>query len=113
MFIQVQETPNPNSLKFLPGKTVLGPGKTRDFPTVSSSQCSPLARMLFRVEGVRSVFFGPDFITVTKMDEDIEWGIVKPEIFANIMDFYASNLPLIKETEPISDTSRFFRTFNY
>ncbi|XP_058808883.1 NFU1 iron-sulfur cluster scaffold homolog, mitochondrial-like [Phymastichus coffea] len=104
MFIQTQDTPNPNSLKFLPGKEVLGPGQTKDFPNASEAYCSPLAKMLFRIEGVKSVFFGPDFITITKIDEDMDWTIIKPEIFANIMDFFASGLPIFSETQPSSDT---------
>lgn len=96
MFIQTQDTPNPDSLKFLPGIDVLGKGNTMDFPSVSSAQASPLAKLLFRIEGVRSVFFGGEFITVSKM-EDAEWRIIKPEIFAVIMDFFASGLPLVLE----------------
>ena len=96
MFIQTQDTPNPDSLKFLPGIDVLGKGNTMDFPTVSTAQKSPLAKLLFRIEGVRSVFFGGEFITVSKM-EDAEWRIIKPEIFAVIMDFFASGLPLVLE----------------
>ena len=96
MFIQTQDTPNPDSLKFLPGIDVLGKGNTMDFPSVSKAQASPLAKLLFRIEGVRSVFFGGEFITVSKM-EDAEWRIIKPEIFAVIMDFFASGLPLVLE----------------
>ncbi|TNM99971.1 hypothetical protein fugu_013004 [Takifugu bimaculatus] len=72
--IQTQDTPNPQSLKFLPGKPVLGAG-TLDFPSPSSAGCSTLARDLFEIEGVKSVFFGPDFITGHKShsedDDDI------------------------------------------
>lgn len=89
MFIQVQETPNPDSLKFLPGIDVLGKGNTRDFPSQVSAMSSPLAKIIFRVEGVRSVFFGGDFVTISKV-EDAEWRVLKPEIFAIIMDFFAS-----------------------
>lgn len=96
MFIQTQDTPNPDSLKFLPGIDVLGKGNTMDFPSVSSAQASPLAKLIFRIEGVRSVFFGGEFITVSKM-EDAEWRLIKPEIFAVIMDFFASGLPLVLE----------------
>uniref|UniRef100_A0A2K6LL21 NFU1 iron-sulfur cluster scaffold homolog, mitochondrial n=1 Tax=Rhinopithecus bieti TaxID=61621 RepID=A0A2K6LL21_RHIBE len=71
MFIQTQDTPNPNSLKFIPGKPVLET-RTMDFPTPAAAFRSPLARQLFRIEGVKSVFFGPDFITVTKSEEDDE-----------------------------------------
>lgn len=97
MFIQTQVTPNPNSLKFLPGIKVLDDGQTMDFPTLSSATKSPLGKLLFRVEGVKSVFFGPDFITITKHDEDVQWQILKPEIFATIMDFFSSGLPVVTE----------------
>jgi len=96
MFIQTQDTPNPDSLKFLPGKDVLGKGNTMDFPKVSDASISPLAKLIFRIEGIRSVFFGGDFITVTKQEE-AEWGVLKPEIFAVIMDFFASGLPIVHE----------------
>lgn len=66
LFIQTQETPNPNSLKFLPGVTVLESG-TFDIPNRKAASKSPLARQLFQIEGVTSVFFGPDFITVSKV----------------------------------------------
>lgn len=104
MFIQTQDTPNPNSLKFLPGVMVLEPGQTMDFPNGPAAYCSPLAKLLFRIEGVKSVFFGPDFITVTKVDEDLDWKLMKPEIFATIMDFFASGLPILTDAKPSSDT---------
>ena len=66
MFIQVHDTPNPNSLKFIPGVKVLESG-TLDFPNPMSARGSPLARQLFRIEGVKGVFFSSDFITVTKV----------------------------------------------
>lgn len=61
------------------------------------------AKLLFRIEGVRSVFFGGDFITISK-EEDAEWGIIKPEVFAVIMDFFASGLPILNEEKPNADT---------
>ncbi|XP_053658721.1 NFU1 iron-sulfur cluster scaffold homolog, mitochondrial-like [Anopheles marshallii] len=103
MFIQTQDTPNPDSLKFLPGVSVLEKGQTMDFPSVSSAQCSPLAKLLFRVEGVRSVFFGSEFVTISKQ-EDAEWRIIKPEVFAVIMDFFASGLPVVTDAKPNPDT---------
>jgi len=103
MFIQTQETPNPNSLKFLPGKQVLESG-TMDFPNVRAAHASPLAKLLFRIDGVKGVFFGPDFITVTKTDEDVEWKLLKPDIFANIMDFFVSGLPVVTEEQAPADT---------
>ncbi|RZC34994.1 Ras and/or Nfu N domain containing protein [Asbolus verrucosus] len=104
MFIQTQETPNPNSLKFLPGVQVLEQGQTIDFPTGQDAYCSPLGKLLFRIEGVKGVFLGPDFITVTKIDDDVEWKILKPEIFATIMDFFSSGLPVLTDAVPNSDT---------
>ncbi|EDW82062.2 uncharacterized protein Dwil_GK25604 [Drosophila willistoni] len=103
MFIQTQDTPNPESLKFLPGVEVLGKGNTYDFPSVAAAHCSPLAKLLFRVEGVRSVFFGSDFITISK-EEAAEWGLIKPEVFAVIMDFFASGLPILHEARNNADT---------
>ncbi|XP_014287511.1 NFU1 iron-sulfur cluster scaffold homolog, mitochondrial [Halyomorpha halys] len=104
MFIQTQDTPNPNSLKFLPGTKVLQERQTMDFPSLKEAASSPLAKLLFRIEGVKAVFFGPDFITVTKVDDDVEWKIIKPEIFATIMDFFASGLPILLDVKPNSDT---------
>jgi len=100
MFIKTQETPNPNSLKFYPGCQVLEKEKgTMDFPTPASAANSTLAKMLFRIEGVKSVFFGTDYITVSRMDEEVEWKLLKPEIFATIMDFFASGLPVVTEVK--------------
>ncbi|XP_060073042.1 NFU1 iron-sulfur cluster scaffold homolog, mitochondrial-like [Ylistrum balloti] len=103
MFIQTQDTPNPNSIKYLPGTSVLEQG-TLDFPNYQAAHCSPLARQLFRIEGVKGVFFGTDFITVTKLDDDVEWKILNPQIFATIMDFFASGLPVLTDEQPSSDT---------
>ena len=76
----------------------MDPGTTLDFPSVSSAYCSPLAKLLFRVEGVKGVFFGSDFITITKIDDDsVEWKVIKPEVFAIIMDFFHSGLPIGKK----------------
>lgn len=104
MFIQTQDTPNPNSVKFLPGVQVLEKGHTMDFPNATAAYCSPLAKILFRVEGVKSVFFGSDYITITKADDDSEWMVLKPEIYATIMDFFASGLPILTDVKPTSDT---------
>ncbi|XP_067084030.1 NFU1 iron-sulfur cluster scaffold homolog, mitochondrial [Osmerus mordax] len=109
MFIQTQDTPNPNSLKFLPGCMVLESG-TMDFAGPRDAYCSPLARQLFRIDGVKGVFLGPDFITITKTGVDLEWKVIKPDVFAAVMDFFASGLPVINEegtpradTEPSDD----------
>lgn len=63
------------------------------------------AKLLIRIEGVRGVFFGSDFITVSKQEE-AEWGLLKPEIFAIIMDFFASGLPIVNERKPNADTGK-------
>lgn len=103
MFIRVQDTPNPNSLKFLPGVQVLESG-TVDFPNVTSALKSPLAKLLFRIEGVRGVFLTNEFITITKSDdEECEWRTIKAEAFAVIMDFFASGLPVVHEGAMDSD----------
>ncbi|XP_037541689.1 NFU1 iron-sulfur cluster scaffold homolog, mitochondrial [Nematolebias whitei] len=95
--IQTEDTPNPRSLKFLPGKSVLGNG-TLDFPSPSSAGCSSLARDLFEIEGVKSVFFGPDFITVTKTDEDVEWTDITRQAREAIAKFFESGDPITTGT---------------
>lgn len=112
MFIQTQETPNPNSLKFLPGTKVLESGQTIDFPTGQAAYCSPLAKLLFRIDGVKGVFLGPEFITITKSDDEVEWKLLKPEIFATIMDFFASGLPVLNEAKPNEDTRNFYKNLS-
>jgi Fe-S cluster biogenesis protein NfuA len=93
MFIQTEATPNPATLKFLPGREVLGQG-TRDFRGADeAAAASPLAARLFDVEGVTGVFFGPDFITVTK--GDAQWAHLKPAILGAIMEHYVSGAPIM------------------
>lgn len=93
MFIQTESTPNPVTLKFLPGQTVLEAG-TADFPSADSADKSPLAQRVFAVEGVKAVFFGHDFVTVTKAD-DVEWDHIKPAILGAIMEHYQSGAPVM------------------
>jgi len=102
MFIEAHPTPNVNSLKFHPGKPVL-PHGTMDFPSARAGMQSPLAKALFRVDGVSSVFFGMDFVTVTKNEDDLSWAELKPEIFAAIMDFYASGSPVVSDAADLPD----------
>jgi Fe-S cluster biogenesis protein NfuA len=92
MFIQTESTPNPATLKFLPGVTVLREG-VADFPTREEAAASPLARRLFEVEGVEGVFFGADFVTVTK--GGAEWAHLKPAILGVIMEHFASGQPVM------------------
>ena len=105
MFIQTQDTPNPNSLKFIPGVNVLESG-TYNFPHAMASHNSPLARSLFRIEGVKAVFFGSDFITITKADDEVDWQVMKPQVYAAIMDFFATGLPVITDEQPSADTGK-------
>jgi len=95
MFIQTQTTPNPNSLMFVPGQTVMESGSA-NFVTPREAMASPLAKKLFTIEGVKGVFFGSDFVTVSKGEDDA-WSLIKPEVFAAIMDFFASGQPLLLE----------------
>ncbi|MEJ8572719.1 NifU family protein [Microbaculum marinum] len=92
MFIQTEATPNPATLKFIPGRPVL-PGDTLDIRTPEDAAASPLARRLFGVQGVSGVFYGADFIAVTK--EDGEWQHLKPAILGAIMEHYMSGEPLL------------------
>ncbi|XP_019192532.1 PREDICTED: nifU-like protein 4, mitochondrial [Ipomoea nil] len=96
MFIQTQSTPNPLSLMFYPGKPVMETGSA-DFPNARSAMNSPLAKALFGIDGITRVFFGSDFVTVTKSD-DASWDLLKPEIFAAIMDFFSSGKPLFLDS---------------
>lgn len=96
MFIQTQSTPNPLSLMFYPGKPVMEVGSA-DFPNARTAMNSPLAKALYGIDGVTRVFFGSDFVTVTKSD-DASWDFLKPEIFAAIMDFYSSGKPLFLDS---------------
>ncbi|MFN4281843.1 MAG: NifU family protein [Alphaproteobacteria bacterium] len=101
MFIQTEQTPNPATLKFLPGRAVMASG-TADFPTAEAAARSPLASALFAVEGVRGVFFGGDFVTVTKA-EDRDWQFLKPSILAAIMEhFTADQAPMDPGANPAS-----------
>ena len=104
MFIQTEDTPNPETLKFIPDNIVLKNG-TADFSDAQSSINSPLASRLFKVEGVRRVFLGTDFISVTK-ESNSDWNILKPSILTGIMEHYSTGLPTINETEEqTNDTS--------
>jgi Fe-S cluster biogenesis protein NfuA len=94
MFIQTESTPNPATLKFLPGQTVLELG-TADFPSAEAAEASPLARRIFGAGGVTGVFFGTDFVTVTKADS-AAWEHVKPAILGAIMEHFQSGAPVLE-----------------
>ena len=95
MYIQTEQTPNPATQKFLPGRAVLEQG-TADFPNVESTAKSPLARRLFEVEGVAGVFLGSDFVTVTKTPEK-DWMVLKPLVLHALMDHFVSGAPIVEE----------------
>ena len=86
MFIQTEQTPNPQTLKFLPGKVVMDDG-TAFFQNIGEAADSPFAKRLFEVDGVEGVFFGSDFITITK-NQSLDWQVMKPLILGSIMDHY-------------------------
>ncbi len=94
MFIQTQDTPNPATLKFIPGVPVMEDG-TADYPAADSAKGSPLARRLFQIDGITGVFLGSDFVAVTKNDS-LDWFALKPSILAGIMEHFASGLPVVE-----------------
>lgn len=100
MFIQTEATPNPATLKFLPGKPVLEQG-VREFRTTQEAEVSPLAARLFGIEGVRAVFLGADFVAVTK--DEGAWTHLKPLILGAIMEHYLSGMPILN-TEGTAST---------
>ncbi|MGD1878510.1 MAG: NifU family protein [Kiloniellaceae bacterium] len=101
MFIQTEQTPNPATLKFLPGRDVLAAG-TANFPDAASAARSPLAERLFAVEGVVGVFFGTDFVSVTKEDAR-EWYLLKPAILGVIMEHFTAGRPVLLDDAESGD----------
>lgn len=99
MFIQTEATPNPATLKFLPGRIVLGNG-TAEFKSPDEARSSPLAERLFAVPGVAGVFFGNDFVSVTKSDG--EWQHIKPAVLGAIMEHFMTGVPVMIE-EPAGE----------
>jgi Fe-S cluster biogenesis protein NfuA len=103
MFIQTESTPNPATLKFLPGRDVMGEGAVADFPSAETAGRSPLARALFSIPEVSRVFFGADFISVTKRDGD--WKHLKPAILGAVMEHFTQGHPLIEGSAAETDDS--------
>ncbi|MBK8839991.1 MAG: NifU family protein [Hyphomonadaceae bacterium] len=95
MFIQTQPTPNPATLKFLPGCDV-SPATPYEFISPDEASASPLASALFIVNGVKTVFLGNDFVAITKTD-DADWAVLKPQALAAIMDHFVSGAPVIAD----------------
>jgi Fe-S cluster biogenesis protein NfuA len=100
MFIQTEATPNPATLKFMPGKDVLGEGAV-DYRDRNEAGASPLAMRLFGVEGVTGVFLGSDFISVTK--GDVEWSHIKPAVLGAIMEHYLSGAAVMEGDDKAAD----------
>jgi Fe-S cluster biogenesis protein NfuA len=95
MLIETETTPNPATLKFLPGRSVMDAG-TRDFATPEEAEASPLAEMLFALGDVTGVFFGRDFVSVTAAP-GVEWHSLKPDVLAILLDHFAANMPLFRQ----------------
>ena len=103
MFIQTEQTPNPQTLKFLPGKVVMEEG-TAFFQNVGDASNSPFAKRLFELDGVDGVFFGSDFITITKK-QSIDWQVMKPLILGAIMEHYSSGEKTISPKTKLDNTN--------
>ena len=101
MFIETEGTPNPATLKFLPGREVMGAG-TADFATASSASRSPLAQALFQLPGVARVFLGGDFVTATKSDL-ADWQTLRPEILGVIMEHFVAGRPVMEGASDVMD----------
>lgn len=101
MFIKIEETPNPNTLKFLPGFAILDEGKTANFANADEAKSSRLAVKLFCIEHIVRVFFGYDFISVTKSNE-VNWDVLKVEVLTTIMDHFTSGGKALSE-EGVND----------
>lgn len=102
MFIQTETTPNPNTLKFLPGQEVLG-ARTAFFTDAENAAASPLAGALFVLPDIRAIFYGSDFITITKTDI-ASWDILKPQILTTMMEHYQSGHPLMLDEQTDTTT---------
>lgn len=100
MFIQTEETPNPATLKFLPGR-ILMPEGTADFKSREEASKSPLALKLFEINGVKGVFFGSDFITISK-EATFDWAVLKPAILGMIMEHFITHQPLFYGEKVVS-----------
>ena len=101
MFIQTEPTPNPNALKFLPGREVSA--EPREFRTIDEAAASPLAEALFELEGVQGVFFGVDYLSVTRDPQGPGWSEMKPPILAAVMDHFVSGAPLLRGGQGAGD----------
>lgn len=101
LFIQTAETPNEHALKFIPSMKIMEEGQTKEFLSGREAACSPLAVKLFSIDGIRSIMYGPDFITIEKFDN--EWSLLKPEIFSILTEYLTNGTPIISEGHRISN----------
>lgn len=101
MFIQTEATPNPQTLKFLPGREVLA-DRNLDFRSSEEAAISPLAERLFQINGVEGVFLGSDFVAVTK--SDVDWPHLKPAVLATIMEHFMAGAPMLRDGAEVCDT---------
>lgn len=97
LFIQTAETPNEQALKFLPSMQILAENETREFLSGREAACSPLALKLFSVDGIKSIMFGSNFITIEKLNNDLNWSLLKPEIFSILTEYLTNGTPIITE----------------
>jgi NFU1 iron-sulfur cluster scaffold homolog, mitochondrial len=105
MFIQTFETPNENALKFVPeGTQILEPGNSVEYNNALSAYTSPLARKLFQIDGVQSVYLASEFVSVTKQPES-SWHLLKPQVFSSLMNFFASGEPVLTQDAAVPDTA--------
>ena len=108
IYIQTENTPNPNSMKFLPGQEVLpeSQGTGMFFSSITDKQTknSPFAIKLFQIPGVKGVFFGKDFITITK-EHTFSWNVINPIIFSAVFDFLSSGKPVVNGSDVVTDTT--------
>eukprot|EP00834_Sanchytrium_tribonematis_P002462 NODE_76_length_23837_cov_1.242396.p12 type:complete len:213 gc:universal NODE_76_length_23837_cov_1.242396:23121-23759(+) len=106
LFIQVEETPNIDALKFKPGQTVTEHAQD---VSRSNSQISPLAEYLYRIDGVQGVYFGPDFVSVTK-DNASQWTVLKPMIFSTLTEFFTSKQPIYNDPSTLGNDTQILET---
>ncbi|MFK7839072.1 MAG: NifU family protein [Bdellovibrionales bacterium] len=101
MFIQTQATPNPATIKFIPGQVILANG-LKDYQSLEEASDSPLAQRLFSLQGVRGVFLADEFVSVSKED-DTDWNMLKPMVMAALMEHLSTGQPIVIETDDHSD----------
>ncbi|CUM49610.1 unnamed protein product [Debaryomyces tyrocola] len=103
LFIQTMETPNEHALKFLPSMQIMKENETREFLSGREAACSPLALKLFSIDGIKSIMFGSNFITIEKADEEVHWSLLKPEIFSILTEFLNNGTPIINEESELTN----------